>query len=72
MFDIADAAAIQYLASRVDDIDDSDESASEAAEDDGNEDDSDDEDVDEDLHKMVKLTTFLSHHHTIMNAYAQI
>ena len=45
-FDIADAVAIWYPASRVDDIDDSNESTCEAAEDDGNEDDSDDEDVD--------------------------
>ena len=51
--DIADVAAIRYLASRVDDIDDSDESTGEVAEYDGNENDSDDEDVDEDLHKMA-------------------
>ena len=53
MFDFADAAAIRYPASRVDDVDNSNKSAGEAAEDDGNEDDSDDEDVDEDLHKTV-------------------
>ena len=51
--DIADTAAIQYPASRVDNIDDGDESTGEVAEDNGNEDDSNDEDVDEDLHKMV-------------------
>ena len=51
--DIADTAAIQYLVSRVDDIDDGDKSTGEVAEDDDDEDDSDDEDVDEDLHKTV-------------------
>ena len=51
--DIADTAAIWYPVSRVDDIDDGDESTGEVAEDDSNEDDSDDEDVDADLHKMV-------------------
>ena len=44
--------AIQYLVSRVDDVDDGDESTGEVAEDDDNEDDSGD-DVDEDLHKTV-------------------
>ena len=53
MLDIADMAAIQYPASRVDDIDDSDESTGEVAEDDDNEDDSNDEDVNEDLHKTA-------------------
>ena len=52
-FDITDAAAIRYLALRVDDVDDGNESAGEVAEDDGDEDDSNDEDVDEDLHKTV-------------------
>ena len=52
-FDIADVAAIQYLVSRVDNVDDGNESTGEVAEDDGDEDDSDDEDVDEDLHKTV-------------------
>ena len=51
--DIADTAAIQYPASRVDDIDDGDESTGEVAEDDGDEDDFNDKDVDEDLRKMV-------------------
>ena len=51
--DITDAAAIRYLALRVDDVDNGDESTGEVAEDDGNEDDSDDEDVDEDLHKTA-------------------
>ena len=51
--DIAETAAIQYLASRVDDIDDGNKSTGEVAEDDGNEDDSNDEDVDEDLHKTA-------------------
>ena len=53
VLDIADTAAIQYMASRVDDVDDGDESTGEVAEDYGNEDDSDDEDVDEDLHKTA-------------------
>ena len=45
---------IRYPASKVDDIDDGDESTGDAAEDDNDEDDSDDDDdVDEDLHKMV-------------------
>ena len=58
VLDIADTAAIWYLASRVDDIDDGDESTDEAAEDDDDEDDSDDEDVDEDLHKTAtEITT---------------
>ena len=52
MLDIADTVAIRYLVSRVDDVDDGDESTSEAAEDDDDDDDSDD-DVDEDLHKTV-------------------
>ena len=52
-FDIAGAAAIRYPVSRVDDIDDGDESTGEVAEDDGNEEDSDDEDVDEDLQKTA-------------------
>ena len=51
--DIADTAAIQYLASRVDNVDDGNESTGEVVEDDGDEDDSDDEAVDEDLHKTV-------------------
>ena len=46
-------AAIWYLASRVDDVDDGNESTGEVAEDNGDEDDCNDEDVDEDLHKMV-------------------
>ena len=50
--DIADTAAIWYPASRVDDVDDSDESTGEVAKDDDNEDDSND-DVDEDLHKTA-------------------
>ena len=49
--DLADTAAIQYPVSRVDNIDDGDESTGEVMED--YEDDSDDEDVDEDLHKTV-------------------
>ena len=53
VLDIADTAAIRYPASRVDDVDDGDESTGEAAEDDNDEDDSDDEDVDEDLHKTA-------------------
>ena len=58
VLDIADTAAIRYPMSRVDDIDDGDESTGEAAEDNGDEDDSDDEDVDEDLHRMVtEITT---------------
>ena len=51
--DIADTAAIQYLASRVDNVDNGDKSTGEVAEDDSDEDDSNDEDVDEDLHKTV-------------------
>ena len=51
--DIADTVAIQYLVSRVDNVDNGDESTCEVAEDDSDEDDSDDEDVDEDLHKTV-------------------
>ena len=53
MLDIADTVAIRYPVSRVDDVDDGDESTGEVAEDDSNEDDSDDEDVDEDLHKTA-------------------
>ena len=53
VLDIADMAAIQYPASRVDDIDDSNEATGEAAEDDDDEYDSNDEDVDEDLHKTA-------------------
>ena len=53
MLDIADMVAIQYLASRVDDVDDGDKSTGEVAEDYSDEDDSNDEDVDEDLHKMA-------------------
>ena len=45
-------AAIWYLVSRVDNVDDGDKSTCEAAEDDDDDDDSDD-DVNEDLHKMV-------------------
>ena len=45
--------AIRYLASRVDNVDDGDESTGEVAEDDDDEDDSNDEDVDEDLHKTA-------------------
>ena len=56
--DIANTVAIWYPASRVDNIDNGNESTGEAAEDDGNEDDSDDEDVDEDLHKTaMKIVT---------------
>ena len=51
--DIADTVAIRYPASRVDDIDNGDESTGEVVEDDGNKDDSNDEDVDEDLHKTA-------------------
>ena len=53
VFDIADAAAIWFLASSVDNVDNSNESTGEAAEDDSDEDDSNDEDVDEDLHKTA-------------------
>ena len=53
VLDIVDTAAIQYLALRVDDGDDGDESTGEMAKDYDNEDDSDDEDMDEDLHKTV-------------------
>ena len=52
-FNIDDVAAIQYLASRMDDIDNSNKSTGEVAEDNGDEDDSHDEDVDEGLHKKV-------------------
>ena len=45
-------AAIQYPASKVDDVDDGDDSTGDVVEDDNDEDDSDD-DLDEDLHKMV-------------------
>ena len=51
--DIADTAAIHYLVSRVDDIDDDDESTGEVVEDDSDEDDSNDEDVDENLHRTA-------------------
>ena len=51
--DIADTVAIWYLALRVDDVDNGNESTGEVAEDDNDEDDSNDEDVDEDLHKTV-------------------
>ena len=51
--DIADTAAIRYPVSRVDDVDDGNESTGKMAEDYGDEDDSDDEDVGEDLHKTV-------------------
>ena len=51
--DIADTAAIRYLALRVDDVDDGDESNGEVAEDNDDEDDSDDVNVDEDLHKTA-------------------
>ena len=51
--DITDKAAIWYPVSRVEDVDDSDESTGDAAEDDDDEDDSIDDDVDEDLHKMA-------------------
>ena len=50
--DITDKAAIQYLLSRVDDVDDGDESTGDAVEDDNNEDDSNDDNVDEDLPKQ--------------------
>ena len=53
VLDISDGVAIQYLASKVDDNDDSDESTGDAVEDDDNEDDSDDDDLDEDLHKTA-------------------
>ena len=53
VLDIADGVAIQYLASKVDDNDDGNESTGDAVEDDDDEDDSDDEDLDGDLHKMV-------------------
>ena len=52
ILDIADKAAIQYPVSRVDDIDDSNESTEDAVEEDDDEDDSDD-DVEEDLHKTA-------------------
>ena len=51
--DIADRAAIQYPVSKVDDVEDGDESTGDAAEDDDDENDSDDDGLDEDLHKMV-------------------
>ena len=54
VLDIADVAAIQYTALRVDDVDDGDESTGEVAEDDSDEDDSNDKDVDEDLHKTAR------------------
>ena len=53
LLDIADVAAMRYLAAGIDDVDDSDESTGEVAEDDGDEDDSNDQDVDEDLHKTA-------------------
>ena len=51
--DIADRAAIRYRVSKVDNVEDSDESTGNVAEDDDNEDDSDDDSLDEDLHKMA-------------------
>ena len=51
--DIADRVAIQYLVSKVDDIEDGDESTGDAAEDDDNEDDFNDDGLDKDLHKMA-------------------
>ena len=51
--DVTDKAAIRYLVSRVDDVDDGNESTGDALEDDNDEDDSDDDDVDEELHKMA-------------------
>ena len=51
--DIADTAAIWYLALRIEDIDNGDESTGQAVEDNEDEDDSDDEDMDEDLHKTA-------------------
>ena len=51
--DITDGVAILYLASKVDDNNDGDESTGDVVDDDNNEDDSDDNDVDEDLHKMA-------------------
>ena len=51
--DITDGVAIWYLASKVDNDDDGDESTGDAVEDDNDEDDSDDDDLDEDLHKTV-------------------
>ena len=53
VLDIADRAAIQYPASKVDNIEDSDESTGDVAEDDDDEDDSDDDSLDEDLYKTV-------------------
>ena len=53
VLDIADGAAIQYPASKVDNDDNGDESTGDALEDDDDEDDSDDDDLDGDLHKMV-------------------
>ena len=53
MLDISDGAAIRYLASKIDDDDNGDESTGDAVEDDTNEDDSDDANLDEDLHKTV-------------------
>ena len=50
--DITDKTAIWYPASKVDDVDNSDESTGDAVEDNDNEDDSD-EDLDEDLHKIA-------------------
>ena len=50
--DIADKTAIWYPVSKVDDIDNGDDSTSDAAEDDNNEDDPND-DLDEDLHKTA-------------------
>ena len=52
MLDIADKTAIQYPASKVDDVDNGDDSTRDVAEDDDDEDDSDD-DLDEDLHKTA-------------------
>ena len=53
VLDIADGVAIRYPASKVDDIDDGDESTGDAVEDDDDEDDSNDDNLDEDLHKTV-------------------
>ena len=50
--DITDKTAIQYPVSKVDAVDDGDDSTGDAAEDNNNEDDSDD-DLDEDRHKTV-------------------
>ena len=53
VLDVSDSTAIWYLASKVDDHDDTDEYTGGAVEDDDEEDDLDDDDLDEDLQKTV-------------------